>query len=902
MNIREVKKKDWHAFLQNRRLQIEILGILLVPLIYGGIYLAAFWDPYGHTEELNIAFVNQDVGIETENGYLNYGLDTQLNIENSDDLHWVFLEDQSEAMRGLDQNDYYAAVIIPKDFSETINAIEDGYLKHPEIKYISNDKENYIVSLITGKAADKIQASVNQSILSSLASTLADGLNDVKGGLDSADHGAMLLMDGLYELKSQMPKLSAGINSIAEGSQVFGDKMSDATEGATTLKDGLIKLESNMPELEDGIIELYNGSSVFKEKIRDVREGVYAIDEGVTSLNDNIPKLQEGTETLADGATSLLDAVKELNASTPELVSGAADIDHGADQLKTGIKSASDASDTLADAFSLSEHLMSPLYTDIKKGLGSMNTGLTQVYTLVYTEYQTAAIPDVKEGLYSVLTGLEALNDALSGGDTDALLKALNTASLSDILSANFKTLISGINTIKDTSVSGAYVLAPTSRTNLAKASGILASLDSSVNSYGDSLNLVVVEMINSEVLSGIKQLDTGLGSLYAGASTLTSGTEKFKNSMPTLVDGVKRLENGSDDLATGAITLNQTLPSLSNGISILNEGTLKLSTNMVKIDDAASALNNGLGDLYDTFPTLSDGVTKLSEGSQELTNGMVKLSDAALALNEGAETLYETTPDLEDGVGALYEGAIALESGLATGVEELSNKTQFSSKALKTYTNEVVKLDESHLYEINNYGEGLTPYFMSLALWVGALVMFVIMPFKTPKEVDGDLPGYAIGKFLSFAKVGSIQAMALSVVVLALGLRPVSIPLFFIFNILISCAFIAILQFLNFLMGNVGRLLSMILLILQLTSAGGTFPIELSPAFFGTIGPFLPFTYTVSGLRELIAGVSPNILMKDVTTLIIFLGVSLTLTALMYQRLGNRHQKCFMKEALNEQ
>jgi len=902
VNIREVTKKDWHAFLQNRRLQIEIIGILLVPLIYGGIYLAAFWDPYGSTEKLDIAFVNLDVGIETDNGYLNYGRDTQLNIENSDDLHWVFLNDEAQAMKGLDDNEYYAAVIIPNDFSETINGVQDGYLNHPEIKYISNDKQNYIVSLITAKAADKIQASVNESILSSLAASLTDGLNDVKNGLDNADRGAVQLMEGLYGLKNQMPKLSAGVRDLAEGSEIFSDKISDAKDGAVTLRDGIVKLENNMPELEEGVTDLYNGSTVFKEKISDVRDGIYAIDEGVTSLKDNIPKMQEGTETLSDGATALLDAVNELDASTPELVSGASDIDSGADQLKTGIKSAADASDDLADAFTLSEHLMSPLYTNIKSKMGGMETALTSVYTLVYTEYQTATIPEVKEGLYSVLKGLDALNASLSGGDTDALLKALSTASLSDILSSNFNALISGINTIKDTSVSGVYVLSDTSRTNLATASGTLSALDATVKSYGDSLNLVVVEMINKEVLSGVKQLDSGLGTLFSGATKLASGTETFKNSMPALVNGIERLQNGSDDLATGAETLNQTLPSLANGITVLNNGTLTLSTNMVKIEDAAGALNDGIGALYETIPTLSDGVTQLSEGSQTLTEGMVKLSDASVDLNEGAQTLYDSTPDLEDGVDALYEGTIALESGLADGVEELSDKTQFSSKALKTYANEVVKLDESHLYEVNNYGEGLTPYFISLALWVGALVMFVIMPFKTPKEVDGDLPGYAIGKFLSFSKVSSIQAIALSVVVMALGLRPVSLPLFFIFNILISCTFVAILQFLNFLMGNVGRLLSMVLLILQLTSAGGTFPIELSPTFFGAISPFLPFTYTVSGLRELIAGVSPNILMKDVTAMVIFLSVALTLTAISYQRLGKRHQQSITKEALNEQ
>ena len=120
------------------------------------------------------------------------------------------------------------------------------------------------------------------------------------------------------------------------------------------------------------------------------------------------------------------------------------------------------------------------------------------------------------------------------------------------------------------------------------------------------------------------------------------------------------------------------------------------------------------------------------------------------------------------------------------------------------------------------------------------------------------------------------MQAVLASGAVMLLGLRPNNIVLYFLFNILLSFVFIAIIQCLVFLLGQVGRLLSIVLLILQLTSCAGTFPIEIVPKIFKVLNPFMPFTYAVSGLREVIAGVDYGVFAKDVTVLAIILCVFL--------------------------
>ena len=285
MKILNETRKDFSIFKANRQIRIIIFGMILVPLIYAGIYLAAFWDPYGHTDTLSIAFVNADVGVERDNGYKNYGRDTAVQIENNTDFNWVFLDTRREALDGVENGDYYAMIALPENFSEIISGIESGELIHPEIEYISNDKKNFIVSMISKKAADAIQNDINQSILSSLAQSLTQGLETVEAGMISADNGAIQLNEGLLALKLQTPKLSAAMSQLAEGSDTFTEKMSTAQEGADDLRDGIVKFNAQMPDLQAGVQELYEGSNLFNNKLAQVQAGVCTIGEAVYTLD-----------------------------------------------------------------------------------------------------------------------------------------------------------------------------------------------------------------------------------------------------------------------------------------------------------------------------------------------------------------------------------------------------------------------------------------------------------------------------------------------------------------------------------------------------------------------------------------------------------------------------------------
>jgi len=190
------------------------------------------------------------------------------------------------------------------------------------------------------------------------------------------------------------------------------------------------------------------------------------------------------------------------------------------------------------------------------------------------------------------------------------------------------------------------------------------------------------------------------------------------------------------------------------------------------------------------------------------------------------------------------------------------------------------VTLDTERMGEVVNYGTGFAPYFIPLSLWVGALVTyFLFRPLPERALASGASPLVAaFAGFWPAALIGTTQAIVLvGVLEVALGLDPVSPLALYGFAILSAVCFIAVLQFLSAALGSaVGKLVAIVILMLQLTSAAGTFPIEMVPGFFQAIHPLLPMTYVVSGLRQAISGGDLSALAIDALALVGFAAVAL--------------------------
>lgn len=853
-----------------RMLIVAIIGITMIPIIYGGLYLAAFWDPYGKTQYISVGVVNLDTGSIMDNEKKNYGNDIVKELKNNKDLKWDFVSDKEKAEDDLESEKYYALMIIPSNFSKCLAGVEKGDLKKPEIIFATNKKKNYVVGLISDKASIALKDKINKKIIDNIGVKVYDSLYELKDGMKSATDGTSKIKDGMKTMKDAMPTLSDGVNQLADGSNTLTNKLGDAANGGKELKDGIGTLNGKMPDLIDGANKLYNGSSTLTNKIGDAWDGSKTIRDGVNSLNGQVPKLGDGVDKLYDGATSLQDGLHEVDDNMPQLVSGVSDLKDGSDKLKNGIGQLKTklqyAQDNLKQQIiskkqEISKDLL-PIVENLKVQIEGINKLLS---TLPNNDYKAV----IQQSLNDQETLIQEIEVILNDDSLD-----------SDKLVSEINNMIPTLQNMRDT-------LDP-----IAKSDKLPSQITDTVKQIQNQIDLTISALKNIESsISNTKglvvQLNDGINQLYDGSNKLYNGLDELYDKSNDLQDGIGTLYQGSQNLRDGVGQFKDVVPELQNGVNSLSDGTIDLSDGLMKIHDGSQTLTDKLGELNDKMPDLQSGVKKLYDGSTDLSDGLFKLSDGSKKIRDGLQQIKDKMPDLEAGVNKLYDGVGTLHDKLADGAQQLKDKLGASSSAMGDFISDPLDMQNKPLYTVNGYGEGLSPYFTSLGLWVGALLMFFVITDKTALDEEFGPVSMVLGKYLTYGIIGILQAICLSFVVIKLGLNPTNIFMYYSFNIFLSLTFIAIMQNFIFLFGDIGRVMSIVALILQLTSSGGTFPGELLPKFFAIVGPFLPFTYSVSALREISWGIDYNVLNKDVKILAAFLIVSLTLTLVMKKFFG---------------
>jgi len=347
-------------------------------------------------------------------------------------------------------------------------------------------------------------------------------------------------------------------------------------------------------------------------------------------------------------------------------------------------------------------------------------------------------------------------------------------------------------------------------------------------------------------IQNGLTSANTGSGQLISGLNTLNSGQNELTNGLTTAVTGANQLKTGAENVSTG----------LTKGQSALNAyiATNPAAANnpyLIGLSKALTASNAGQSQIISGLGTMSTQLDTAKNGSAKLADGSSQLSAGAGALSSGLSKLSSGTAELSTGLNKAQDGMSQLSDKLTDGADKAIASTEDKKVAAQSavmVSPVAMNVDSYDL--VANYGSGFAPYFISLALWVGGLLSFFVIDFtkkpKTKKE--------AIMKYGILAILGTAQAVLLGLVLQhSLGLTVINQWQFYGFIILISLTFMAMIQLLVQHLDNIGRYLAILLLILQLASAAGTFPKETLPQFFQIISPILPMTYSVLGLRDVL-------------------------------------------------
>ena len=410
----------------------------------------------------------------------------------------------------------------------------------------------------------------------------------------------------------------------------------------------------------------------------------------------------------------------------------------------------------------------------------------------------------------------------------------------------------------------------------------------------GQLSNNLPTESQLSQLSDGMKQLQSGINQLNASVSNpspaLVAQQNKVKTDAQTLVQTMEASKSdllaaggtlqtlGAQAAASGSNSTTISLPQISNISRVFTKTqtiiaqtttllgdlqtlTQQLSAQQTQLQAGVSVLNNGVNQLTPNAITAFNGYNSVRFANNQLLAGSASLTNGLSEAKSGSQKLANGASLLESRSGALIDGT----SQLASGADTLANKLADASNRIKiqptgaTTQQQIANPVKSEMTEkgnVPNYGYALSPYVLSLSLFVGAIVLNVIYPIrKTFSEQES-----AIRWWLSKASVAGVAAfmqatILMLVMVFFLGLTPEH-PAHFIGAIyLTSFAYMSIVSLLVIVLDNPGRFLAMVLLVLQLGSSEGTFPIQTANGFFQSINPLVPMTYSIRALRQAISG-----------------------------------------------
>ena len=452
---------------------------------------------------------------------------------------------------------------------------------------------------------------------------------------------------------------------------------------------------------------------------------------------------------------------------------------------------------------------------------------------------------------------------------------------------------------------------------------------------------------------SGSAKVDEKMGELAAGADRLAAGTQQLNDGVTTatasleqLTQGVDKLHGGVDELAGGATRINDGVQQLTGQLGQVTQaqtatsGEIRNLANSIPDPGVAAQLNdlaaridaqglgqnapataqlqqlaNGTGQLAyqlsDPNAPFRSGFDHLHAGTGQLPGKLGEMQSGVRELNTGTHTLASGAHQLHDeGTTPLASGAARLNGGmgqlrdgssqLATGSGELATKLNDGAKAVPTWTDKQregtasvlggpVSLTSSNDAGSNTFGGGLSPFFLSLSLFIGGIATFMLLrPMQNRAVASGIAPLRAALDGLAPALfIAALQALVVCVATMLLvGLSP-AYPLGLIgFAILVAIMFAAINQLLNVALGpGPGRVAGMAFLMLQLLSCGGLYPVETEPRLFQILHPIMPMTYSVDGFRQLIYGTLDHRLPQAIVAVLLITAVTVGLTALCARR-----------------
>lgn len=418
------------------------------------------------------------------------------------------------------------------------------------------------------------------------------------------------------------------------------------------------------------------------------------------------------------------------------------------------------------------------------------------------------------------------------------------------------------------------------------------------------------------EARSGARQLSGGAGRLSDGAGELSTGLGTLADKTSTLPAQTRRLAAGARKVARADQQIADLGQQAAQAAQQIDRARVERRRELVRqmrdqgltpeqqqavlavYDDLGSAVADGTRTVRRTsgrLDRLAAGADQVADGNEALAAAVPALVDGigqarsgAVRLRDGADELAAGADELGTGLKKLDRGAGRLQRGLTKGVEQVPDVDGSTRERLADTIGDPVRVASRSDATAGTYGAGLAPFFLSLAAWIGGYVLFLLVRPLSPRALAGDQHPLrvALGGWLAPVLLGAAQMVVMATIVFGvLDIVPANIPGALAFLVLTSAVFVAMVHALATWFGKAGQFIGLVLMVLQLITAGGTFPWQTLPPALHPLHHALPMSYAVDGLRQLVYGGLDVRVLSDVLVLLGWLVAALAATTVAARR-----------------
>lgn len=621
---------------------------------------------------------------------------------------------------------------------------------------------------------------------------------------------------GATALETQVREqvIEAYATAVVDAGQKLVGALGQAANGANQLADGGGELQTGLKQYTEGVFQADSGSN--------------QLADGTGQLANSIGPLASGVSQLDSGANQLSSALNQANQALGPIENNVAGIDAGLTQLATGTQDLANALTTFEN--NLDPNVKIVLENDLQNIRNEINSIITNKDKLLGISNDATGVADQAKVASASLSGANLEMQKIQTDIDSYVADLLAGTTISDKEKADIVSSISSkVDAILDEQISS---ITAQINTSLSAVESELNTLSAKASDLSASAN--DVSNVTNAMAASAQQLSSSEASIHAGINSFDALLAQVPNSSHAV-----GLTNGLYAISSDLNLAATKLPTALAGVNQLTTGSSQLST--------------GLDQLQSQIPTLSNGVNQLNTGANQLQAGLAELN--------------ENSPELMSGIGQLEGGAKELSSALDEGVSE-SSTLKITKKNINQFA-APTSLKNNEYSKVANYGEALAPYIMSLALFVGSMLFNFIYPIRKI-SLEGQSNGaWWLSKVSLGFVVSSIMALIQASIMLLIGLQVDNIFQFFLTAFVSAWSYMAITMFLAMTFDNPGRFVAMILLVLQLGGAGGTFPIQLQAPFFKAIHPYLPMSYSVYAFREAISsGIGAPLFRKSILIL----------------------------------